>query len=395
MLWKETEEQRLMGNEEIVSFLRTCIEYYSPSGEEKEYSEFLARFLEKFNFRVEFDKVGNLIAQKGTGKPTLLFVSHLDTIPGMLPVMEKEGKIFGRGAVDCKASLAAMVYSLAHYELNENDEGTFIFAGIVREEDSLIGIEEFLKHDIAPNFAIFGEPTAINQVCIGYKGRLCFSVKISTKTGHVACSWQYGNAIEIAMEIWQIIKKLCIDMTQQLFPPSNDQKKYFYMILPTLSIISGGTLNNVVPSECTITIDIRFPPGIISHDLASKIHNEIFKFKECYFKNENKEFTLEENGISKIEGFEIQGNEIIVGALRWAIYNTMKQKPVLIKKTGTTFINQIGIQYNIPSITYGPGNPRLEHTDEEFIDIEEYLKAIEIYSKFIFKIFENYHKKKD
>ena len=98
--------------------------------------------------------------------------------------------------------------------------------------------------------------------------------------------------------------------------------------------------------------------------------------------------------MSQIEGFEIDSNELIVGALRWAIYNTIKQKPRLIKKTGTTFINQIGIQFAIPSITYGPGNPRLEHTDDEYIELDEYKKAIDVYSKFISKLIENYKKNK-
>ena len=167
-----------MENEEAKTFLKNCIEHYSPSGKEKEYSEFLERFLKKFNFTVKYDEVGNLIAHKGFGKPVLLLVSHMDTIPGLLPVIEKDGKIFGRGAVDCKSSLAAMVYSITHFNLQEKKNGKIIFAGIVREEDSLIGIDEFLKQDIDPDFAVFGEPTNINQICIGYKGRIAISLKI-------------------------------------------------------------------------------------------------------------------------------------------------------------------------------------------------------------------------
>ena len=65
-------------------------------------------------------------------------------------------------------------------------------------------------------------------------------------------------------------------------------------------------------------------------------------------------------------------------------------QPTLIKKTGTTFINLIGIYYKIPSITYGPGDPKLEHTDDEFIDLDEFLKSIDVYSRFYTKFFEMY-----
>ena len=373
------------------AFLKSCIEFYSPSGEEAEYSKFIAEYLKKHEFKVRFDDVGNLIAEKGEGKPEILLVSHLDTIPGELPVIEKDGKIFGRGAVDCKSSLAAMVYSITHFNFEEHDIGKIVFAGIVREEDSLIGIQEFFKSDIKPDFSIFGEPTKINQICIGYKGRLCIGFRVSTKTGHVASSWQYVNSIEIALEIWNIIKGTCWKLTEQ-YCSTNKAKKYFNKIIPNLSIIAGGQYTNCVPSTCEMHVDIRFPPEIHSQVIITEIRKGILDFKQVYEKDVSGEFKVQENISSLIEGYEISGNEVIVGALRWAIFKTIKEKPILIKKTGTTFINQIGIEFKVPSITYGPGDPRLEHTNEEFIEIKEYERCVEILPKFILKVNENYKK---
>lgn len=378
--------------ENAKDFLKKCIEFYSPSGSEEKYAQFLFEFLKNHEFNVKFDKVGNLIAEKGKGKPELLFVSHMDTIPGKLPIIEKEGKIFGRGAVDCKPSLASMVYSIAKYDLEKLKTGKIIFGGIVREEDSLIGIQEFLKSNIKPDYSIFGEPTTINQICIGYKGRLCLSHRIFTKAGHVASSWQYINAIEIALEIWNIIKGVCWQLTEEKCL-SNEPKEYYNKVIPNLSVITGGKLTNVVPSDCMIQVDIRFPPQIKSQVLLSKIRKSIEDFKIVYESNVNGEFQIQESISSLIEGFEIKNDELIIGALRWAIYKTTNIKPKLIKKTGTTFINQIGLEYKIPSITYGPGDPKLEHTEDEFIEIDEYLQCIEIYSKFIDKIYENFQKK--
>ena len=305
--------------------------------------------------------------------------------------MEKDGKIFGRGAVDCKPSLATMVYSISQINFEEQDVGKIVFAGIVREEDSLIGIQEFIKADINPDFSIFGEPTKINQICIGYKGRICMGFRVLTKTGHVASSWQYVNSIEVALEIWNIIKGVCWNLTEQ-YCPTKEPKKYFNKIIPNLSIISGGQYTNCVPATCEMYVDIRFPPEINSQLLLTEIRKLILDFKQIYENNVEGEFQVQENISSLIEGYEVSGNELIVGALRWAIYNTIKEKPTLIKKTGTTFINQIGIEFNIPSITYGPGDPKLEHTNDEFIEIEEYKKSIEVFTKFISKVNENYKK---
>ncbi|MFX1444936.1 MAG: M20/M25/M40 family metallo-hydrolase, partial [Promethearchaeota archaeon] len=187
---------------DATDFLKECLEIYSPSGQEKKFSEFLATYLKKHDFTVNFDKVGNIIAEKGSGKPVLLLGSHLDTIPGELPVFEKDGKLYGRGAVDCKPSLASIVYSIAKYDFSKISGGKIIFTGIVREEDSLIGIEQIFKSDIHADCAIFGEPTKNNQICIGYKGRICIGFRVLTESGHVASSWQYINAIEVSLEIW-------------------------------------------------------------------------------------------------------------------------------------------------------------------------------------------------
>ena len=379
-------------NEDAVDFLKKCIDFYSPSGNEADFSYFLKVYLEKHNFSVRFDKVGNLIAEKGTEKPTLLLVSHLDTIPGKLPIIEKNGKIYGRGTVDCKSSLAAIVYSISKLDFERQNIGKIIFGGIIREESDLIGIDTFLKSEIKPDYAIFGEPTNVNQICIGYKGRLCVGFKVLTETGHVANSWQYVNAIEVCLEIWNMVKGVCWELTEK-YCPKKESTKYYNQIIPSITIISGGHLTNCVPSESEIQIDIRFPPYIKSKLLLDEIRDKVLNFKEVYQRQCKIEFQIQENISSLIEGFEVKGDEIIIGALRWAIFNTIKEKPKLIKKTGTTFINSIGIKYNIPSITYGPGDPKLEHTNNEFIDISEYLNCIQIYNKFFDKFYEIYHKK--
>ncbi len=380
-----------MNNEES-SFLRKCIEIYSPSGEEQKYAEFISDFLKNHGFKVTFDAVGNLYAEKGEGKPVLLLVSHLDTIPGEIQVCEKDCKIFGRGAIDCKSSLAAMVYSISKYTMEKDSPGKIIFVGIVREEDSLEGIEEFLKSNVNADYAIFGEPTQINQICIGYKGRICVGFRVLTQTGHIASSWQYISAIDVSLEIWNIVKSLCWHFTDALC--QNEEKaKYYNKIIPNLTVITGGELTNCIPSECVIQIDIRFPPNVNPEQLLTEIRKNVLQFKGMYEKNSNKKITIQENISSYIEGYEVDANNVLIGALRWAIFNVTKEKAKLIKKTGTTFVNHIGNRLQIPSITYGPGDSKLEHTENEFIEIDEFSKAIEIYSKFIPKFFELCKKK--
>ncbi|MBD3193754.1 MAG: M20/M25/M40 family metallo-hydrolase [Candidatus Lokiarchaeota archaeon] len=374
-----------------VEFLKKCVEYYSPSGEEKDFSLFLSKLLRNSQFNVSFDKVGNLIAEKGGGMPTLLLSSHLDTIPGKLPIYIENGFLYGRGSVDCKASLAAIIYSLLNLDNDVFSKGTIIFGGIIREEERLIGIQEFLKRDFTPDYALFGEPTGINQICIGYKGRISMNFRVLTKTGHVASSWQYFNAIEICIEIWNIIKLSCWRLNKNM-SGENKKNNFFNKIIPNLTCMSGGELSNCVPSEAKIQVDIRFPPKFTSEDILDVIRNDILNFKILFERENNFNLSIKEEINSLVEAYSIMGNNLIANALRWAIYKVTKVKPKLIKKTGTTFINNIGKHYSIPSITYGPGDPKLEHTDNENINIQEYLNCIKVYNSFYKKFFELYKK---
>ncbi|MHA1146865.1 MAG: M20/M25/M40 family metallo-hydrolase [Promethearchaeota archaeon] len=377
--------------EEAKRFLKECLEIYSPSGQENDYTNFIANFLKKYGFKVNFDKIGNLIAEKGKGKPVLLLVSHLDTSPGMLPVTENEGKIFGRGAIDCKPSLASLVYSICKYDFDKWKEGTVIFAGIVREKDSAEGIEEFIKSNITPDYAIIGEPTKVNQICIGYKGRLCIGYKVLSTSGHVASSWQYVNSIEIALEVWKMVKGVCWQLTEA-YCKKDKSKKYYNQIIPNLTIISGGQRTDYVPNECIIQIDIRFPPSISLKLLVNEIRSSVLNFKNAYQQSCKVEFRVQENISSLMNAYEVEGDILTIGALRWAIFQTIKEKARLIRRTGTKFINAIGMHYGVPSISYGPGELKKENMNQEFIDIDEYLSTIEIYSKFYDKFYEIYEK---
>ncbi len=379
-------------NEDAKQFLKKCIELYSHSGKEQKLSEFLSDFLRKSDFQVKFDNVSNLIAEKGSGKPLLLLISHLDFIPGKLNIEEIESKLYGREAVYYTSSLAAMVYSLSKYNFNKENTGKILFAGIVKEENSLIGIQEFLKNDIQPYSAIFGEPTKINQICIGHKGRLCIGYRVLSEPGHVANSWQYINTIDVCLEIWKMIKGVCWQLTE-MYCAKDPNTKYFNQVIPNLMIISGGQLTDYIPSECEMHVDIRFPPEIKIEILLNEIRKSIINFKEVYQKQFDLKFQVQENISSLIDGFETEKDELIIDALEWAIFNTLNVKPELIKNTGTTFLNAIGIHYGIPTITYGPRDAKLEHINGETIEIDEFLNSLVIYSKFFDRFFDLYQKK--
>ena len=92
------------------------------------------------------------------------------------------------------------------------------------------------------------------------------------------------------------------------------------------------------------------------------------------------------------EAFEVAANSLLVRSVSYAIRKVMNKQATLLRKTGTGDMNILGRAINIPIVTYGPGDSRLDHTKDEHIDINEYLAGIEVYKETILKLSE-LHKK--
>ena len=101
-----------------LTLLENALRLYSPSGEEKNMSDFLFDTLTNFGFNnVHRDSANNVFGEIGSGSPTLLLCGHMDTVPGQINVQIKDNAIYGRGASDAKSSLISMPVSYTHLTL--------------------------------------------------------------------------------------------------------------------------------------------------------------------------------------------------------------------------------------------------------------------------------------
>lgn len=349
-----------------VEYLLKLLEIPSVSGKEHRLSVFLMESMKNVGYEVKQDDAGNVLGKIGEGKPVLLLSSHIDTVPGEIPVREENGKIYGRGAVDAKASVASMI--LAGSVLPKlKISGTIIFAGVVEEESSLKGIQTLLEGNLKADYAVFGEPTKSDRICLASKGRLLFKINLKTRGGHVACSWVYKNSIELAYDLWKRFKERV----------ETREKSPFYSTIPNLTQIAGGTAPNVIPSECQFFIDVRFPYMVKSTKLLGDIEKTFKEFKEM------SGVQISYDVLSQIEGFRADKDSTLVQELAKAISEVKNIEPRYIRKTGTCFMNLIGRWYNIPTVSYGPGDPALEHTEDEYIEKQEFLESIDILKKTI------------
>lgn len=367
--------------EDPVSLLEEILKIYTPSGREEPLSRFLAEEMRNLGFdNVRVDRVNNVIGTIGSGSPSILLCGHMDTVPGIQPVRVVDNLVFGRGVVDAKSSLAAMIVAASRF-IDKGDFGKIMVSGVVDEEGRGTGIRELIKDGVRNDYAIFGEPSGIENITIGYKGRVSLTIICKTASVHASAPWMSQNAIEKAFEVWNAISAYVSER--------KDENSRFNSLTACITKIRGGTAHNVLPGTCRITTDIRVPPQMSCSTVYEGIMEMVGRFQS------DLSFPKIEIEVGDMtEPFETDKNSPIVRALTMAIFETTKKRPLLLKKTGTGDMNAFGHAFKVPVVTYGPGNPHLSHTHKEGVEISEYLSSIEIYHKAILNIHRFYQTNK-
>ena len=368
-------------NDQAVQLLTNLLGIYSPSGEEGVISEFLGEEMKKLGFKVRKDTIGNLIGEAGDGEPTILLCGHMDTVVGHIPLRVEKDKIYARGAVDAKGPLSAMVIAAASVAQEANFKAKIIVASVVEEEATSRGIKHLIKDGISADYAIFGEPSGVGNVTIGYKGNLHLKITCETETGHSSTPWLYENALEKAFELWQQIK--------DSIPPVETQKSPFNAVTACLTKASGGRANSVIPFRSEIHIDLRVPPQLTAAKVFSNTEKVIEKY-EASNPHVKVKVSIEDSN----EPFEVDKSSLLVKALSSSIRKVLGKPATLMRKTGTGDMNILGRAMKAPIVTYGPGDSHLDHTKDEHIVISEFLDSIQIYKQTLLKLFELHKNKK-
>ncbi|MDH3853388.1 MAG: M20/M25/M40 family metallo-hydrolase, partial [Nitrosopumilus sp.] len=220
------------------------------------------------------------------------------------------------------------------------------------------------------DYAVFGEPSGIKQVTIAYKGRLAINLKISVEdSSHASAPWLSKNAIQESMVFAKELK-------DRLEKNQEDRTKGMLLTV-TMTEIKGGTSHNVTPKECETIFDIRIPVDMNCKSIEQKIATTV---KEISQERGVEAFY---SILDETEPFEAPHNSAIVRAFTLGVMEVEHSRPTLIRKTGTGDMNVLGNQWEIPVVTYGPGDPHEAHTIDEKVSIDEYLRGIEILKKML------------
>lgn len=363
--------------EQASSLGERLLSIYSRSGEEKEIADFIFKELEQHNLLPKLDRVGNVICEIGTGRKSVLLCPHVDTVPGFIPVRKEGSKLFGRGAADAKGALLSMLLAFEKIAEEMSDEnkrnlGRIIFAGVVGEENQSQGIEELIASGPKSDAAIFGEPCGLNRIAIGYRGHIQAAFKVFSKEAHSSAPHLTNNSIEVSYSLYSEIKEMLVKKSA-----SNDSASV------AITEIHAGVAHNVIPEKTTMNLDIRIPVGRSSQEIISEIQTLMLTYEKKYdgvgIQAEYREPT---------EPYRAKLDSSIVRALGRSILKSGHGTPTFVTKSGTGDMNTYALRLGIEAVTYGPGDPKLSHTDAEYMDIDEVLICASILANCALEYFE-------
>jgi len=366
--------------DQAVRLLTNLLGIYSPSGKEADIATFLADEMKKLGFQVGMDNIGNVIGVVGDGEPTIFLCGHMDTVAGHLPLRVEENKIYARGAVDAKGPLAAMVMASAEVAREPAFKGKVLLASVIEEEATSRGVRHMITQGIHADYAIFGEPSGVENITIGYKGQIQLKVICKTQTGHSSTPWLYDNALEKTYELWLQIKNS--------YPQVEKAESPFNAVTACLTKVNGGKATSVIPFETEMFIDIRVPPQLTTTQLIKQTQEVIEQYQKS-----NPKVTVKASIEDTVEPFEVDKSSPLVHALSASIRKVLNKPATLLRKTGTGDMNILGKAMNLPIVTYGPGDSHLDHTFDEHIVISEYLESIQVYKETLLKLSELHNNK--
>jgi acetylornithine deacetylase len=196
------------------------------------------------------------VSGKGGG-PSLLLNAHLDTVGvnGMSSPFSpriEDGQMYGRGAYDMKAGLAACMLALTDVRPGELAGDVFL-AAVADEEHASLGTQDVLRR-VHADAAIVTEPTSL-EVCIAHKG---FSWHEITTSGRAAHGSQPQFGIDAIAHMGRVLNRL--EALQAKLRKSTPHRLLGHASLHA-SLISGGQELSSYPATCTLQLERRTLPA--------------------------------------------------------------------------------------------------------------------------------------
>lgn len=342
--------------EQAVELLCRLIETPRVSREEAAAADLLQAYMQ--------DTLGLEVQRKGNNlwsvspvfsdeKATLLLNAHIDTVKPVsgwqrdpFRATREGSRIYGLGSNDDGASLVSLLHVFAALKEQRGPFNLVFLASAEEEVSGRDGIESVLPLLPKIDVALVGEPTGM-QPAIAEKGLMVLDVTARGKAGHAARD-EGDNAIYHAIDDIQWFRHHKFDRVSPLLGP----------VKMSVTIIGAGTQHNVVPDQCTFTVDVR--------------SNELYTNQEIY------------DEIGKNVTSEVRARSFRLGSSSIDVGHPLVQRIIALggKPFGSPTLSDQALM-PFPSLKLGPGESSRSHSADEFVDFCEIRHAIDTYLKLL------------
>ncbi len=293
------------------------------------------------------DRDGDAVVARtslGRGRRVLLG-GHLDTVPvaDNLPSRVVDGRLYGCGSSDMKAAIAVML-RLASSLIEPRHDLTYVFYDneeVEAERNGLGRVSRNHRDWLDADLAILMEPTN-GAVEAGCQGTMRADVRLSGKRAHSARSWLGSNAIHAAAPVLSALasydaRRVVIDGCE------------YHEGLSAVRI-SGGVAGNVVPDVCTVEVNFRFAPDRSEEQAADHVREVL-------------------------AGFDVEVSDSAPGALPGLDRDVSQEFLASVgtppaAKLGWTDVSRFAA-LGIAALNFGPGDPNLAHTKDEYVELAQ------------------------
>ncbi len=307
----------------------------------------------------------NVWASLGDGDAdVLLLASHLDVVPPSdghpFPPFEPtavDGRIYGRGTVDAKASGAAMLQALIDLQASGwRPPGRVIVALTACEETGgpYNGMQALRPHLPPISAAVIGEPTGLRP-CLAQKGLLILTLTARGRTAHAARAHLGDNALARLARDLVRVDSLAFARVDPLLGA----------VTATATMASAGTAKNVVPDRATATLDVRSTPAYTHAELTALV-------------DEAMESDVAVHSDRLVPCATPASERVARAAARASAAHGLDATPF-----GSPTASDWTFLADVPAVKLGPGESERSHTPDEHVTVDQLTRAVGVYRDLI------------